>query len=54
MVGDLTFFLRLKTKQKKNDIFIYQSKYVTDVLKKYNIDQCKSAIILMSATISLN
>ena len=41
-------------KQKKNDIFICQSKFVRDLLKKYNMDQCKSANTPMNATISLD
>ena len=35
-------------KAKKNGIFICQSKYVIDLLKKYNIDQCKRANTPMS------
>ena len=54
MMGDLTFFLRLQIKQKKDGIFICQSKYVRDLLKKYNMDQCKTANTPMSATLSLD
>ena len=43
MIGDLTFFLGIQIKQKKNGIFTCQSKYVRDLLMKYNMDQCKSA-----------
>ena len=35
-------------------LIICQSKYVRDLLKKYNTDQCKSAYTPMSATLSLN
>ena len=54
MIGDLTFFLGLQIKEKKDGIFICQSKYVRDLLKKYNMDQCKSANMPMSATLSLD
>ena len=54
MMEDLTFFLGLEIKRKKNDIFICQGKYVKDILKKYNMDQCKSVNTTMSATISYN
>ena len=55
-MGDLTFILELQIKQKKNDIIICQSKYIRDLLKKYNMDQCKSANTPtpMSATIRLD
>ena len=42
----MTFFLGLQIKPKK-------SKCVRDLFKKYNMDQCKSSITPMSATISL-
>ena len=54
MMEDLTFFIGLEIKRKKNDIFICQGKYVKDILKKYNMDQCKSTNTPMSATTSLD
>ena len=54
MMGDLIFFLGVKINQKKNGIFICQSKYVKDLIKKYNMDQWKSAYTPMSATVSLD
>ncbi|GKF89455.1 hypothetical protein Tco_0263418 [Tanacetum coccineum] len=35
-MGELTFFLRLQVKQKEDEIFISQDKYVTEILKKKN------------------
>ena len=54
MMRDLTFFLELLIRQKKDGIFICQSKYIRDLSKKYNIDQCKSANTPMSATLCLD
>ena len=53
-MGDLTFFLGLQIKQKKDGIFIGQSKYVIDLLNNHNMDQCKSANTPMSAILSLD
>ena len=43
MIGELTFFLGLQIKQSKDGIFINQSKYVNELLKKYKMDQAKHA-----------
>ena len=43
MIGEPTFFLGLPVKQCKDDIFINQSKYVTELLKNYKMDQAKHA-----------
>ena len=51
MMRDLTFFLGHQINQKKNGIFACQSKYVRDLLKKYNMDKCKSGNTPMSETI---
>ncbi|GJX00628.1 putative ribonuclease H-like domain-containing protein [Tanacetum coccineum] len=42
-MGELTFFLRLQVKQKKNGIFISQDKYVTEILKKFSFIDVKTA-----------
>lgn len=43
MMGELTFFLGLQIKQYKDGIFISQGKYVSELLKKYKLDQVKHA-----------
>ena len=43
MMGELTFFLGLQIKQCQDGIFINQSKYVNELLKKYKMDQAKHA-----------
>nr|GEU82249.1 hypothetical protein [Tanacetum cinerariifolium] len=42
-VGELTFFLGLQVKQKKNGIFISQDKYVAEILRKFGLTEGKSA-----------
>jgi hypothetical protein len=41
MIGELSFFLGLQVKQTKDGTFICQSKYVTDLLKRFDIDNSK-------------
>ncbi|GJQ95542.1 putative ribonuclease H-like domain-containing protein [Tanacetum coccineum] len=42
-MGELTFFLRLQVQQKEDGIFISQDKYVSEILKKFNYTDVKSA-----------
>ncbi|GKF92821.1 hypothetical protein Tco_0279540, partial [Tanacetum coccineum] len=42
-MGELTFFLGLQVKQKKDGIFISQDKYVVDILKKFRFIEVKTA-----------
>nr|GEV40305.1 putative ribonuclease H-like domain-containing protein [Tanacetum cinerariifolium] len=42
-MGELTFFLGLQVKQKKNGIFISQDKYVAEILRKFRLTEGKSA-----------
>ncbi|KAI3707586.1 hypothetical protein L6452_26212 [Arctium lappa] len=42
-MGELTFFLGLKVKQKQDGIFIIQSKYVQDILTKFGFSDSKPA-----------
>nr|GEW30540.1 hypothetical protein [Tanacetum cinerariifolium] len=41
-MGELTFFLGLQVKQKKDGIFISQDKYVAKILKKFELSEGKS------------
>lgn len=54
MMGELTYFLGLQVKQSKEGIFISQGKYVKDLLKKFNFDQCSSMKTPMAAPIKLD
>nr|GFA73291.1 hypothetical protein [Tanacetum cinerariifolium] len=42
-MGELTFFLGLQVKQKKDGIFISQDKYVAEILRKFGLSERKSA-----------
>ncbi|GJU49642.1 hypothetical protein Tco_1219197 [Tanacetum coccineum] len=46
-MGELIFFLGLQVKQKKDDIFISQDKYVDEILKKFGFIEVKTASTLM-------
>jgi hypothetical protein len=41
MIGELTFFLGFQVKQMREGIFISQEKYTKDLLKRFNMDDCK-------------
>ncbi|GJT28078.1 putative ribonuclease H-like domain-containing protein [Tanacetum coccineum] len=41
-MGELTFFLGLQVKQKEDEIFISQDKYVTEILKKFSFSDVKT------------
>jgi hypothetical protein len=41
MLGELTFFLGLQVTQTEKGIFICQSKYVKEMLKKFQMEDCK-------------
>nr|GEV09035.1 copia protein [Tanacetum cinerariifolium] len=42
-MGELTFFLGLQVKQKKDEIFICQDKYVAEILRKFGLTDGRSA-----------
>ncbi|GJT14017.1 uncharacterized mitochondrial protein-like protein [Tanacetum coccineum] len=42
-IRELTFFLGLQVKQKKDGIFISQDKYVAEILKKFGFTEVKTA-----------
>ena len=50
MLGELNFFLGLQVVQKKEGIQIHQQKYVSDILRKYSMDQVKSFPTPLSIT----
>ena len=41
MIGELTFFLGFQAKQMREEIFSSQEKYTKDLLKRFNMDECK-------------
>ena len=54
MMGELNFFLGLQIKQPKEGIFINQSKYIKDLLKRFELENAKSIRTPMSSTIKLD
>jgi hypothetical protein len=54
MMGELTFFLGLQVSQKQDGIFICQSKYVRDLLKKYHLEDSSPAKTPMPTATKLN
>ena len=54
MVEDLTFFLGLQVKQKKEGIFVSQEKYARNIVKKFGLDSKKHASTPMSSSTKLN
>ncbi|GJT67748.1 putative ribonuclease H-like domain-containing protein [Tanacetum coccineum] len=42
-MGELTFFLGLQVKQKEDEIFISQDKYVSEILKKFGFSTIRTA-----------
>ena len=41
-LGLVKYFLGIQVKQSKGEIFISQEKYIDDLLKKFQMDKCKS------------
>ena len=54
MVRELTFFLGLQVKQKKEGIFVSQEKYARNIVKKFGLDSKKHASTPMSLSTKLN
>ena len=54
LVGELTFFLGLQVKQKKEGIFVSQEKYARNIVKKFRLDSKKHASTPMSSSTKLN
>jgi hypothetical protein len=53
MMGELTFFLGIQVKQTKQGTFIYQAKYMKDLMKKFNMAELKPMSTPMSTATSL-
>ena len=49
MMGELTFFLGLQVRQLPSGIFINQSKYIADILKKFDMSNCQAISTPMEA-----
>nr|GEW84686.1 retrovirus-related Pol polyprotein from transposon TNT 1-94 [Tanacetum cinerariifolium] len=47
MMGEMKFFLGLQVNQFSNGIFINQSKYILDILKRFGLENCDSVLTPM-------
>ncbi|KAK9017315.1 hypothetical protein V6N11_079794 [Hibiscus sabdariffa] len=54
MMGELSFFLGLQIKQRKDDTFINQAKYIKEKLKKFGLENVKSQATSMSSSSKLD
>ena len=54
LMGELKFFLGLQIIKALEEIFINQSKYIKDLLKKYQMDNLKSINAPMGISTSLD
>nr|KAJ0228423.1 hypothetical protein LSAT_V11C100038800 [Lactuca sativa] len=50
MIGKMTFFLGLEVQQQRSGISICQSKYISDLLVKYSLSDCKPTSTPVSKT----
>jgi len=54
LMGELTFFLGLQIKQTRDDIFLSQTKYALELLKKFDMQDCKSISTPMESALSID
>lgn len=54
MIGEMKFFLGLRIKQLEEETFISQAKYAKDLIKKFDMMDCKPSTTPMATSISLN
>jgi hypothetical protein len=54
MMEELTFFLDIQVKQKKQGMFVHQEKYTKDLMKKFNMAELKPVSTPMSTATALD
>jgi len=54
LMGELTYFLGLQVKQSKEGIFVYQEKYIKEMLKKFGMENAKAIGTPMSTSTKLD
>ena len=54
MMGELSYFLGLQVKQTNEGIFINQSKYTRNLLKRFGMQDCSTASTPMATTNKLD
>jgi ribosomal protein L19 len=54
LLGELSFFMGLKIRQRNQGIFISQTKYIREMLKKFGMEDCKPIITPMQTSCKLS
>ena len=54
MMGEMSYFLGLQIKQTDNGIYINQSKYTKNLLKRFNMQDSATATTLMATATKLD
>jgi len=50
MMGEMQFFLGIQINQRKDGVYVHQSKYTKKLLKKFKLEDCKEMNTLMHPT----
>ena len=53
MMGELKFFLGIQINQCKNGLYVHQTKYTKELLKKFKLEDCKEMNRPMHPTCTL-
>jgi hypothetical protein len=53
LLGELSFFLGLQIRQSNQGIFISQTKYIREMLKRFRMEDCKPVITPMQTSCKL-
>jgi hypothetical protein len=54
LLGELSFFLGLQIHQSNQGIFISQTKYIREMLKRFGMEDCKRVITPMQSSCKLS
>jgi hypothetical protein len=54
LLGELYFFLGLQKCQRNQEIFISQTKYIREMLKKFRMEDCKPVTTPMQTSFNLS
>jgi hypothetical protein len=53
LLGELSFFLGLQIRQSNQGVFISQTKYIREMLKRFGMEDCKPVITPMKTSCKL-
>jgi hypothetical protein len=54
LLGELSFFLGHQIRQNNQGIFIYQTKYIKEMIKRFGMEDCKPVITTMQTSCKLS